>query len=51
MCNCPKIQFYEIEFKLWGMQVVPTHKNCGDALSEAQASKFNKELMKLWNME
>lgn len=51
MCGCPNIQFYEVEFKLWGMRVVPTHKNCGDPLTEEQATKFNKELTKLWKME
>ena len=51
MCNCPSVQFYEVDFKLAGMQVVPTHKNCGDALSEEQHSKFEKELIKYWGFE
>lgn len=48
MCNCNKIGFYEVEFKLAGMTVLPTHKNCGDPLSEEQASKFDQELKKYW---
>ena len=48
MCECPKIHFYEIEFKLDGMIVVPTHKNCGDKLNEKQADTFQKELVKSW---
>jgi hypothetical protein len=51
MCNCLSVQFYEVDFKLAGMQVVPTHKNCGDALSEEQHSKFEKELIKYWGFE
>jgi len=46
MCNCPSVHFYEVEFKLAGMTVVPTHKNCGDSLNEEQMSQFNKELIK-----
>jgi len=37
MCECPKIHFYEVEFKLDGMIVVPVHKNCGDRLNDKQA--------------
>ncbi|MGC2668232.1 MAG: hypothetical protein WA220_03505 [Candidatus Nitrosopolaris sp.] len=48
MCSCPKVHFYEVEFKLAGMRVVPTHKNCGDALSEQQLAKFEKELIQYW---
>jgi hypothetical protein len=51
MCNCPSVQFYEVDFKLAGMQVVPTHKNCGEALNEEQNSKFEKELVKYWGFE
>jgi hypothetical protein len=51
MCNCPNIHFYEVEFKLVGMKVVPTHKNCGDHLSDEQFSKFEKELIKYWRFE
>ncbi len=40
MCECPKIHFYEVEFKLDGMIVVPTHKNCGDRLNEKQGDTF-----------
>ena len=48
MCECPKIHFYEVEFKLDGMVVVPSHKNCGDGLNEKQAETFQKELIKYW---
>ena len=49
--SCPKIHFYEVEFKLAGMRVMPTHKNCGDALNEDQSTKFEKELIKYWGFE
>jgi hypothetical protein len=49
MCNCPSVHFYEVEFKLAGMTVVPTHKNCGDSLNEEQI--FDKELIKHWRFE
>ena len=51
MCECPKIHFYEVEFKLDGMIVVPTHKNCGDGLNEKQADTFQKELVSSWGFE
>jgi hypothetical protein len=51
MCGCPKVHFYEVEFKLAGMKVIPTHKNCGDPLSNEQFSKFDKELVKYWGIE
>lgn len=51
MCECSKVHMYEVEFKLNGMIVVPTHKNCGDSLNEKQSEKFQHELMKLWGFE
>ena len=51
MCECSKIHLYEVEFKLAGMIVVPTHKNCGDMLNEKQADTFQKELVKTWGLE
>ncbi len=48
MCECPKVHMYEVEFKLAGMVVVPTHKNCGSALGAKQADQFQKELVKSW---
>jgi hypothetical protein len=33
------------------MKVVPSHKNCGDTLSDEQFSKFEKELIKYWGFE
>ncbi len=51
MCDCPSVHFYEVDFKLYGMKVVPCHKNCGDPLSNEQFSKFEKELIKYWGIE
>ncbi len=51
MCECPKVHMYEVEFKMEGMIVVPTHKNCGVSLNDKQAEKFQKELMKTWGFE
>ncbi len=50
MCDCAKVHMYEIEYKLAGMSVVPTHKNCGNALNETQLDKFQKELVKSWGL-
>ena len=51
MCNCPKVHFYDVDFKLYGMKVVPSCKNCGSPLSDEQAKKFEKEIMKHWGFE
>ncbi len=51
MCECTKIHFYEVEFKLDGMIIVPTHKNCGDKLNEKQADTFQEQLVKSWGFE
>lgn len=51
MCECSKIHLFEVEFKLAGMTVVPTHKNCGDALNEKQSDVFQKDLVKSWGFE
>ena len=51
MCDCPSVHLYEVEFKLAGMRVVPTHKNCGVSLNEKQADKFQKELVKSLGFE
>ncbi len=51
MCECSKIHLFEVEFKLAGMTVVPTHKNCGNGLNEKQSDKFQKELVKSWGFE
>lgn len=51
LCECRKIHLYEVEFKLAGMTVVPTHKNCGDPLNEKQAEIFQKDLVKSWGFE
>ncbi|MBA4454594.1 MAG: hypothetical protein H2B05_06590 [Nitrosopumilaceae archaeon] len=51
MCDCSKVHLYEVEFKLDGMTVVPTHKNCGFALGEKQAGKFTQDLVKSWGLE
>lgn len=42
---------YEVEYKLAGMSVIPTHKNCGNALNENQLDKFQKELVKSWGLD
>jgi len=39
-----------VEFKLDGMIIVPTHKNCGNGLNETQSDKFQKELVKSWGL-
>lgn len=51
MCDCAKVHLYEVEYKLEGMIVVPTHKNCGAGLNEPQAAKLQKDLVKLWGFE
>ncbi len=50
MCECSKVHLFEVEFKLDGMKVVPTHKNCGFALGEKQADKFQQERVKSWGL-
>jgi hypothetical protein len=42
---------FEVEYKLAGMSVVPTHKNCGNSLNETQLEKFQKELVKSWGLD
>jgi hypothetical protein len=51
MCSCAKVTFYEVEFKLEGMKVIPTHKNCGNTLNDDQFTSFEKELVKYWGLE
>lgn len=51
MCDCSKVHVYEVEYKLDGMVVVPTHKNCGEVLNEKQAEKLQKDLVKIWGLE
>jgi hypothetical protein len=51
MCECAKVHMFEVEYKLAGMVVVPTHKNCGNALNETQLEKFQKELVKSWGLD
>ncbi|MFQ6025736.1 MAG: hypothetical protein ACE5JT_04400 [Nitrosopumilaceae archaeon] len=51
MCECSGVHLFEVEYKLDGMVVVPTHKNCGDPLNEKQLEKFQKELVKSWGVE
>ena len=50
MCNCPKVHFYEVQFKLDGMRTVPKHKNCGEVLSEPQFAEFEKQLLQHWGI-
>lgn len=51
MCDCAKVHMFEVEYKLAGMTVVPTHKNCGFSLNETQLEKFQNELVKSWGMD
>jgi hypothetical protein len=51
MCDCASVHFYEVEFKLYGMKVIPSHKNCGEPLGDEQFTKFEKELIKHWGFE
>lgn len=51
MCECTKVHMFDIEYKLVGMVVVPTCKNCGNALNETQLEKFQKELVKSWGLD
>ncbi len=51
MCECSNVHLYEVEFKMDGMIVVPTHKNCGVGLNEKQAEKFQQDLVKTWGFE
>ena len=47
MCDCSKLHLYEVEFKLDGMAVVPTHKNCGFALRRKTSRKIHKRASKI----
>ena len=51
MCECSNVHLYEVEFKMDGMVVVPTHKHCGIKLNEKQAEKFQQDLVKTWGFE
>jgi hypothetical protein len=51
MCKCPKVHFYEVEFKLDDMRSLPYHKNCGDILSDQQFNEFKKSLLKVWGIK
>lgn len=51
MCKCPKVHFYEVEFKLEGMKSIAQHKNCGERLSDKQLEEFKKQLYKLWGVK
>ncbi len=51
MRDCTKVHLYEVEFKMDGMTVVPTHKNCGVELNEKQADTFQKDLIKNWGFK
>jgi len=51
MCDCSKVHLYGVEYKLEGMIVVPTCKNCGHELNEGQAEKLQKDLVKMWGFE
>ena len=50
MCDCSKIHLFEVEFKLDGLSVIPTHKNCGAVLDGQQSEQFQKELVSSWGL-
>ncbi|GIU72101.1 MAG: hypothetical protein KatS3mg003_1580 [Candidatus Nitrosocaldaceae archaeon] len=51
MCRCPRVHFYEVEFKLDGMKSLAYHKNCGEVLSDQQFSEFKKQLLRSWGIK
>ena len=42
------LSLYDVEYKLVGMNLVPTDKNTGKPLDEKQLDKLRKQLMKDW---
>ncbi|MDA0756638.1 MAG: hypothetical protein O3C04_00845 [Crenarchaeota archaeon] len=43
-----KLSLFDVEYKLYGMKVVPVDKNTGKALDEKQVETLRKQLMKNW---
>ena len=46
-----KLSLYDVEYKLYGMNVVPVDKNTGKVLDEKQIVTLRKQLMKNWRFE
>ena len=46
-----KLSLFDVEYKLFGMNVVPVDKNTGKALDEKQVETLRKQLMKNWQFE
>ena len=46
-----KLSLYDVEYKLFGMNVVPVDKNTGKVLDEKQIVTLRKQLMKNWRFE
>ena len=46
-----KLSLYDVEYKLFGMNVVPVDKNTGKILDEKQIVTLRKQLMKNWRFE
>ena len=45
------LSLYDVEYKLYGMNVVPVDKNTGKVLEEKQVETLRKQLMKNWRFE
>jgi hypothetical protein len=46
-----KLSLYDVEYKLYGVNVVPVDKNTGKVLDEKQIVTLRKQLMKNWRFE
>ena len=46
-----KLSLYDVEYKLFGMNVVPVDKNTGKILDEKQIVTLQNQLMKNWRFE
>ena len=46
-----KLSLYDVEYKLFGMNVVPVDKNTGKVLDEKQIEDLRKQLLKNWRFE
>ena len=45
------LSLYDVEYKLYGMNVVPVDKNTGKVLDEKQIETLRKQLLKNWQFE
>ena len=45
------LSLYDVEYKLFGMNVVPVDKNTGKILDEKQIETLRKQLLKNWRFE